>query len=177
MGRTFLTAGLALPRAGQPMPTFTLTASDGTTMRLWDFKQRRPVLLAYLHGSACASCRNWLAALAAEWPRFAEQGTAAVLIAPEPVERLRSLQAELRLPFPLLSDPDGTVATAYVLGEPGAGERGVALYAADRYLQCLARWFADDADTLPPLEAPLIAIRDAELEDSCGCALPAWPVE
>lgn len=163
--------GAELPYPGRPLPGFTLPETGGGTFRLGSLKQRRPVLLAFVHGSECAACRTWLAGLARERAALADLDAAVLIVAPEPVAQLRQLQAQVDLPFTLLADEAGSVAAAYV---PHAGH--LALYAADRYLQCLAGWHAPEATGLPPLEAPLTALLAAEQED-CGCGLPAWPEE
>ena len=160
----------ALPQPGQQLPAFALPSAAGATVRLWDFKQRQPVLLALTHGAECPACRAWLAALARERARLDEAQAALLVLAPEPVARLRALQAELDLPFTLLSR-DAHFSAAY-LPAPGTG---VALYAADRYGECVGAWHAAEADALPPLDAPLADLALADQGD-CECTIPAWDV-
>lgn len=158
----------AIPRPGEQLPGFALPSAAGTTVRLWDFKQRRPLLIALTHGADCPACRAWLAALARDRARLDEAQTAVLVLLPEPVERLRALQAALDLPFVLLAR-DARTTEAY-LPAPGTG---VALYAADRYGECVGAWRATDADALPPLDAPLADLALADQGD-CECAIPAW---
>lgn len=158
----------ATPRPGGQLPGFALPSAAGTTVRLWDFKQRRPLLIALTHGADCPTCRAWLAALARERARLEEAQAAVLVLVPEPVERLRTLQAELDLPFTLLAR-DARATAAYL----PAPDTGVALYAADRYGECVGGWHAADADALPPLDAPLADLALADQGD-CECAIPAW---
>ena len=153
---------------GQQLPAFALPSAAGSTVRLWDYKQRQPLLIALTHGADCPACRAWLAAMARERTRLDEAQAAVLVLAPEPVERLRVLQAELDLPFTLLARDEHTAA-AY-LPAPGTG---VALYAADRYGECVGAWHAADADALPPLDAPLADLALADQGD-CECTIPAW---
>lgn len=162
------------PRAGQPLPRFALPSTAGKTVRLWDYKQRQPVLLAFIHTSTCPACRVWLAGVARQRGRLDEARVAMLVIAPDSLDHLRALQAALDLPFTLLADTDGTAARAYVPGAEDSG--GVALYAGDRYGQCVAAWYAPDADELPPLDAPLADFALAE-HDDCACTIPAWDEE
>lgn len=161
------------PRAGEMAPSFTLPDTSGGKTRLFDFRQRQPVLLAFLHASGCPACRAWLTALARRRPRLDELGVAVLVVVPEPIPALRSFATELDLPFHLLSDADGALSTRY--GLPGE-HPSVAVFALNRYGAVLDAWHADEASALPPMEAPLDSIVFAEMED-CGCGLPAWPRE
>lgn len=161
-------SALAVPRPGQQLPAFALSSAVGTTVRLWDFKQRQPLLIVLTHGADCLTCRAWLAALARDRARLEEAQAAVLALAPESVERLRVLQAELDLPFALLAR-DARVSAAYL---PAQGN-GVALYAADRYGECVGAWHAADADALPSLDAPLADLALADQGD-CECTIPAW---
>ncbi|WIG57995.1 MAG: hypothetical protein OJF49_000740 [Ktedonobacterales bacterium] len=163
-----------MPRAGQPLPHFALPSTADKTVRLWDYKQRQPVLLAFIHTSTCPACRAWLARLARERARLDEARAAVLVIAPDALDELRALQVALDLPFTLLADSDGMAARAYVRGAEDSG--AVALYAGDRYGLCVAGWHAPDADGLPPLDAPLADFALAE-QDDCACTIPAWDEE
>lgn len=169
-----------LPEEGYALPAFTLEGAGGRSIRLWDYKQRRPVLLAFLHAGDCVCCRSWLHALAERQPLLDELRVVTLVVVPEPVERLDAAQTELGSSMLLLSDADGAVAARYVpdasaaAATEGRGRGPMALYAADRYLHCLGRWFASDGETLPELDEPLDEIAFAA-QEGCGCSLPAWP--
>ncbi|HEX6123295.1 MAG TPA: redoxin domain-containing protein [Ktedonobacterales bacterium] len=166
-----------LPRVGRPLPDFRLTDTAGGEVRLGGFRQRQPVLLAFPHGPGCAACAAWLGALVGARAAFDEQNAAVLIVVPGSPEAARDLRSRLDLPFRVLADAAGQTTAEFVpaVGATG-GQAPVALYAADRYGYCLARWLADDATGLPSPEVALVPIRDAEQED-CGCGLPAWPVE
>jgi peroxiredoxin len=181
-----------LPEEGYALPTFSLGGADGRTIRLWDYKQRRPVLLAFVHATDCACCRVWLRSLLERQAQLDELRVVTLVVVPEPVERLDALQAELGSVASVLSDAERAVTARYIPTAPTAPVAGsvarstrtttateslrqlVGLYAADRYLHCLGRWFAEDADTLPSLDEPLGEIAFA-VQEGCGCSLPAWP--
>ena len=74
----------ALPRVGESLPAFALADTAGHVVRLRDFKQRRPVLLAFLRAPGAAASRTWLAALARERARLDELRVAVLVIAPQP---------------------------------------------------------------------------------------------
>ncbi|MGZ6391711.1 MAG: peroxiredoxin family protein [Ktedonobacterales bacterium] len=178
-----------LPEEGYALPTFSLEDAGGRTIRLWDYKQRRPVLLAFVHATDCVDCRMWLRSLSERQAQLMELRVVTLVVVPEPAERLVALQAELGSVATVLSDAEHAVTARYIPSAPAAGSAAlsvrpktataslrqpVGLYAADRYLHCLGRWFAEDANTLPPLDEPLGEIAFA-VQEGCGCSLPAWP--
>lgn len=178
-----------LPEEGYALPTFSLEDTGGKTIRLWDYKQRRPVLLSFVHATDCACCRVWLRSLHERQAQLMELRVVTLVVVPEPVEQLVALQEELGSVATVLSDAEHAVTTRYIPTTPAAGSAAlstrpktatallrqpVGLYAADRYLHCLGRWFAEDANTLPSLDEPLGEIALAA-QEGCGCSLPAWP--
>jgi peroxiredoxin len=164
-------SALHTPRPGELLPAFALPSAAGGIVRLWDFKQRQPVLLALPHTAECRSCRAWLANLSRVHSRLEEVRAAVLVLVPEPPDRLGAFQRALDLPFMLLAS-DAPTTAAYL--SPTWG--GVALYAADRYGACVGAWHAADADMLPPLDVPLAALSLADQSD-CACAIPSWPDE
>jgi peroxiredoxin len=159
------------PSVGQPLPAFSLPDASGGITLLLDYRQRQPVLVVFLHDTACADCSGWLAALARRRAGRDELRVAALVVASASVAELRGLALELDLPFPLLSDEEGSVARRYSLTI--GDQHGVAVFAANRYGHLLEVWRADEASGLPAPDAALDRIAFAEMED-CGCGLPAW---
>jgi peroxiredoxin Q/BCP len=97
---------------GSPAPDFTLTTSDGGRLSLSELRGRHVVVYFYpaamTPGCTTQACdfRDSLDALAAT-------GYAVVGISPDPPERLAEFVARDHLTFPLLSDPDKAVLSAW----------------------------------------------------------------
>ena len=161
-----------LPSVGRGLPTFTLGDTAGVSRRLWDYKQRRPVLLTVLRDTHNPLGRAWLARLAAGRRTLDDYCAAMLVIAPEPIDRLRELQSALDLPFTLLSDPAGEVVSRYL--PPESADVWLTVYLADRYLQCLGRWLVHEDGDLPALGELTASLALAD-QDDCACGLPAWP--
>jgi peroxiredoxin Q/BCP len=93
---------------GQQAPDFTLTASDGSTVSLRDFRGRHVVVYFYpaamTPGCTTQACdfRDSLSALASS-------GYAVIGISPDKPAKLASFVERDGLEFPLLSDPDHEV--------------------------------------------------------------------
>src|SRR5258707_13089988 len=129
-GRMLLGLGLALslpaaparaadePKVGDPAPDFSLKGSDGKTYSLADFKGKKAVVVAWYPKAFTGGCT-------AECKSFAEKGealkgmdvayfTASVDTPEENTKFADSLHCD----YPILSDPDKSVAKAYgVLSE------------------------------------------------------------
>lgn len=97
---------------GDPAPDFELTTDTGQTMRLADLAGKRVVLYAYpaamTPGCTTQACdfRDSLQSLKAA-------GIEVVGISPDPPPKLANFRDRDGLNFPLLSDPDRSVLTAY----------------------------------------------------------------
>jgi peroxiredoxin Q/BCP len=97
---------------GDPAPDFALTTDSGDTLRLTDLAGQRVVLYAYpaamTPGCTTQACdfRDSLQSLKAA-------GVTVVGISPDPPAKLATFRDRDHLTFPLVSDPDRSVLTAY----------------------------------------------------------------
>ncbi|WP_199433099.1 peroxiredoxin [Qaidamihabitans albus] len=100
-------------KKGDLAPDFTLADDQGEQRTLSGFLETGPVVLffypaAMTTGCTAESCQ--FRDLAAE---FAEVGAHRIGISPDPVDKQRRFSSTHDFDFPLLSDPDGTVATQF----------------------------------------------------------------
>jgi thioredoxin-dependent peroxiredoxin len=100
-------------KAGEQAPDFALPDETGTTRTLGELLEAGPLVLffypaAMTTGCTAESCH--FRDLAAE---FAEAGATRVGISPDSVSKQLEFSSVNSFDFPLLSDPDGAVATAY----------------------------------------------------------------
>jgi peroxiredoxin Q/BCP len=97
---------------GDPAPEFTLPTDTGETLSLADLRGRNVVLYAYpaamTPGCTKQACdfRDSLASLQAA-------GYEVVGISPDKPEKLAKFRERDAITFPLVSDPDRSVLTAY----------------------------------------------------------------
>ncbi|MDB5349886.1 MAG: bcp 2 [Planctomycetota bacterium] len=118
------TSTAAEPKVGDKAPEFSMQGSDGKTYKLSDFKGRKAVVVAWYPKAFTGGCT-------AECKSFREKGadlksmnvayfTASVDDAKKNADFAKSLD----LDYPILSDPDKSVAKAYgVLGGAGFSQR------------------------------------------------------
>ena len=97
---------------GEDAPDFTLQNQDGEPVTLSEFDAEYTVVYFYPRADT-PGCTTEACGFRDEWSAFTDDGVAVVGISDDPVEELDDFAAKYDLPFDLLSDPDGEVATAY----------------------------------------------------------------
>ena len=91
---------MAAADPGQVVGGFRLAATDGRTVSLWQYKQRRPVVLVlWANGGD-----HLLAGFAERYADYRRLGAEVLAIGPAPPDR--------DLPFPVLLDSDGATAAS-----------------------------------------------------------------
>ena len=131
----------------QVIPPLTARTPDGRIVRAWDYKQKRPLVIAFLH-SDCPQCAGWLEQLAARAAELAEREAIALVIYAETPPRKA---AELAPPLIAASDSAGHSHRAF-LGREAFGPAGldrVGVFVTDRYGELFGQWVGRDAEELP----------------------------
>jgi thioredoxin-dependent peroxiredoxin len=97
---------------GDTAPAFSLPDADGNTVALKDFAGRRVVV--YFYPAAMTSgCTKQACDFRDNISDFAAAGFAVVGISPDQTAKLTKFRDRDSVPFPLLSDPDRSVLSAY----------------------------------------------------------------
>jgi len=121
---------MALP-VGAVAPDFELSASGGRTIKLSNYRGRKKVLLAFYPFAFSPVCSLQLPGLQENLARFVRLNTEVLGISVDSKHSSAAFAEHLHLEFPLLSDFDRSVTTAYgVLREGGFAER--ALFVIDK---------------------------------------------
>ena len=97
---------------GDTAPDFSLQDSSGRTVGLKDFKGRSTVVYFY-PAAATPGCTKQACDFRDSLSALSSAGYDVVGISPDPVVKLATFAENEGLTFPLLSDPDHTVAEAY----------------------------------------------------------------
>ena len=93
----------------------------------------------------------------------------AIMLSTDSPQTLRELTSDMRLPFRLLSDAAGQVATREALVVP-------AVLIADRFGEVWAAWLAGDRHAFPSAKEIASWLEFIELQ--CReCEAPEWPAE
>lgn len=121
------------PASGQRLHAFTLPDSTGQPVQLWQYLQRRNVMLFFHHGENCTACEAFLQALGAELETYRQEETAVIAIGSDGSAENRQVVAQPGHPFPCLNDPEGHVIAQQGLIPPS-------LIIADRWGEIWAAW-------------------------------------
>ncbi|SES37864.1 thioredoxin-dependent thiol peroxidase [Actinokineospora terrae] len=97
---------------GDAAPEFTLPDSEGTEVSLSDFRGQSVVVYFYPAAST-PGCTKQACDFRDNLAEFNDAGYTVLGISPDKPAKLAKFVAEEGLTFPLLSDPDKTVLTAY----------------------------------------------------------------
>jgi peroxiredoxin len=133
------------PHSRRYLQPFDLPAADGARVRLWDYRQRRNVVLFVHHGSTCPRCRAELTRFARRYQAYRERDAEVLAIGPDGPALSADLAQTLDLPFPLLSDPGGLLVSRQGVQVP-------AVLIGDRFEEIWAAWAPRDDLELPTQE-------------------------
>jgi peroxiredoxin Q/BCP len=97
---------------GDTAPAFTLSDADGSEVSLSDFKGQR-VIMYFYPAASTPGCTKQACDFTDNIARFGQEGFAVLGISPDKPAKLARFRDSESLGFPLLSDPDRTVLTAY----------------------------------------------------------------
>jgi peroxiredoxin Q/BCP len=111
-------------KVGDPAPAFSLQASDGKTYRLADFKGKRAVVVAWFPKAFTRGCTIECKSLAENGHLIRQYDVAYFMASVDPLDENTRFANDSKADFPLLSDPDKSVAQAYgVLSPRGTANR------------------------------------------------------
>jgi peroxiredoxin Q/BCP len=100
-------------RVGDPAPDFTLASATGEPVSLGQFRGRSEVVLFFYPKDHSAFCTAEACSFRDHFEAFRDAGAAVLGVSGDSVESHRDFAARNRLPFHLLSDPDGTLRARY----------------------------------------------------------------
>ncbi|HKS49928.1 MAG TPA: peroxiredoxin [Amycolatopsis sp.] len=100
-------------KKGDLAPDFTLLDDRGEQRSLSEFLAAGPVVLFFYPAAMTAGCTAESCHFRDLAKEFAEVGARRVGISPDPVAKQQEFSARNGFDYPLLSDPDGTVATQF----------------------------------------------------------------
>jgi len=156
----------------QLIPPLTARTAAGEIVRAWDYKQKKSLLIAFLHGD-CSQCQSFAARLVSRSAELLELDSVALAIL---LETPRDGMAGAPPQVILASETTGRAAQDY-LGKDAFGPQGLArvgLFVADRYGELYAQWEARDAEGLPAIADAFKWLARAQM--GCdACSAPHWP--
>lgn len=108
-----LSASASALEVGDMAPDFTLQGSDGKTYTLSDFRGKQAVVLAWFPKAFTRGCTIECKSLADNGDLIRAYDVTYFMASVDDLEDNKGFAEETNADFPLLSDPDKTVAKAY----------------------------------------------------------------
>jgi peroxiredoxin Q/BCP len=97
---------------GSPAPDFTLTADDGSTVRLSDLRGT-PVVVYFYPKDDTPGCTAQACGIRDAWGEFESRGAVVLGVSPDDESSHLEFKEKYGLPFTLLADPDHATADDY----------------------------------------------------------------
>ena len=97
---------------GKPAPDFELESDSGETVKLSELRGT-PVVLYFYPKDDTPGCTRQASSIRDNWGEFERSGIALYGVSPDTVESHIRFKQKYELPFPLLADPDHSMADAY----------------------------------------------------------------
>ncbi|WP_069803647.1 peroxiredoxin family protein [Thermogemmatispora onikobensis] len=145
--------------AREMLPSFALPDPAGVLRGPHDYKQRDHLLLLIVRSVELPGTRAFLKQFTEAEPALREEQCSLLAISPDHRARNAEVQASLRLPFPLLADPEGHVIARLTQWEAPRRALNPSLLLADRYGELYQQWVSADEHALPPLSELLSCLR------------------
>jgi len=146
-------------KVGDPAPDFSLSATDGKTYKLSDFKGKSAVVIAWFPKAFTQGCTIECKSLAEKGHLIKGYQATYFMASVDALEENTKFGAEHKADFPLLSDPTKKTAEAYgVLGQRGVANRWTFYIGKDGKIQ-----FIDKA-VKPATSAEDMAAKLGELK-------------
>ena len=102
-----------VPAVGQVAPTFTLSASNGQTISLADYKGKKVVVLYFYPKADTPGCTKEACGFRDALADYDKANVAVLGISPDPVKAVDKFSGKFSLNFPLLADADRAVTEKY----------------------------------------------------------------
>jgi thioredoxin-dependent peroxiredoxin len=114
-------AAAAELKVGDKAPDFSLQGSDGKTYTLEQFKGKSGVVIAWFPKAMTKGCTIECKSLRTNSKALKDLNVAYFTASVDQPEDNKKFSEQLDLDYPILSDPDKTVATAYGVLNPARG--------------------------------------------------------
>ncbi|MEO1993943.1 MAG: peroxiredoxin [Planctomycetaceae bacterium] len=145
---------------GERAPEFSTTIHDGSTIRLTDFLDQRALVLFFYPRDGTPVCTKEACSFGKAYAEFAAAGAEVVGISGDSAKRHQAFAKQHGLPFPLISDADGSLRkrfgltpaprliprrVTYVIDRKGFVRLAYsALFAADEHVRRALKVLTDD---------------------------------
>ena len=141
---------------GKPAPDFSATAQDGSTVHLATLKGKRVVVYFYPKDET-PGCTKEACSFRDAWQSLSKTGAVLVGVSADTTDSHKAFAAHYQLPFLLVSDPDGKIASEYGVPFSGYHQRQTIVIGADGKVAQRSTGRSTSLDTPPKILSDLTA--------------------
>jgi peroxiredoxin Q/BCP len=109
---------------GEPAPDFTLPSTSDRTVRLYDCKNKKAVVLFFFNHED-QRCLDRLSLFGKDYQRFKDENAILLPITIIPVSAGKQIVADRKLPFAMLCDSDHSITWMYGVGQCSSEQQHV----------------------------------------------------
>ena len=95
------------------LPYLDLPSNGGVNINLWDFKQKKNLVVFFNHGLSCSRCIRKLSELALMYKDTQHEDAEIISVSFDKMEDLERYAEDSRISFPLLSDVEGSATEMF----------------------------------------------------------------
>ncbi|MFP4170495.1 MAG: redoxin domain-containing protein [Methanomassiliicoccales archaeon] len=159
-----------IPQVGEEAPDFELEGARGQRVRLYQELERGPVIVYFYAAAFGYLCNAVIREIAAVKDQLDELGVELLAVSTDDARIQGVWKERMKIPFPLLSDPEGEVCQRYgVLIDDEVmrmSNRAVFLVDADGIVRY--QWVAPDPAWKPDVEELVQAVSDLDADRCIG---------
>lgn len=156
------------------IPTFSLPEASGQFVNTAYYKQRKNVVLVFLHSCDCEFCQRVVRAFKFFASRYKEENTEVIFVLPDKCGEAQDLKTELGIPFKVLADEKRNALQKFIEVPPEEDKPLVAVLVVDRFGALLDQWYSFGEEIFPDQQRFLTSLVQAEIE--CPeCGIHEWP--
>jgi len=119
-------------REGSMAPMFSALDVRGGTFDTRTYLGRSNLVLFFYRGYWCATCREELLDLKAEYPGIARQDAEVAAISTASVDEAKNLAVDMQLPYKVISDPDHRIIEMYDVYDTENDTAFITLFLVDK---------------------------------------------
>lgn len=146
------------------VPHLNLPSSNSLNVNIWDFKQRKNLIIVFHHGRACNHCREKLKELANAYAEIQFLEAEVLAVSFDGIEDLKRQREEDALPFPLLSDKNGATSERFTFVDKSKNTLFPAIFVTDRFGALRFQKIAEEATGLPSTSEILSTLSLIQIE-------------
>jgi peroxiredoxin Q/BCP len=124
---------MATLKPGDPAPDFSATTSEGSTIALRELLGKKGLVLFFYPKAGTPVCTQEACAFRDSYDQFLAAGMEVIGVSGDSEESHRSFAREHRLPFPMISDTDGSLRKAFAVPKTLGILPGRVTYVIDKH--------------------------------------------